>query len=77
MHEVRAQNSDVRLEPREYRLTDAECLDRGLIGAGEEVLVMRLGNAEDIAENMRKSERHGCNPFSVTASIWRAVRHMW
>ena len=64
MHKVGTEDSDIMLEPRENRLTDAQSLDRGLIGGGEKVLIVRRGVAKDVAKKVRNSQVHGCAPLS-------------
>ncbi|MDR3531642.1 MAG: hypothetical protein P4L90_13955, partial [Rhodopila sp.] len=65
VHEVGAENRDVLLETRQDGLADAECLDGFFVGAGEQMLIVRRGQAEDIAKNMGKSEMHGGDPFHL------------
>ena len=68
MHKVGAEDGDVLLEPRQDGLADTERLDGLLIGASEQVFVMRCGHAEDVAKNMRESEMHGFDPFRIAPS---------
>ena len=66
MHEVGTEYSNVLLEPRQHRLADTERLKGFFVGTGEKVFVMRRGQAEDVAEDMRNGKRHGCDPFHGT-----------
>jgi hypothetical protein len=64
MHKIGAEDSDILLEPRQDRLTDTKSPDGFLIGAGEQMLVVWRGRAEDPVKNRRKSEVHGRNPLT-------------
>lgn len=52
VHKIRAKNRHILLKPSENGLTDTERLKGFLVRAGEEVLVVRCGHAEDIAKKM-------------------------
>ena len=56
MHKVGAEDGDVLLEPRQHGLADTERLDGLLIGTGEQVFIMRRGQAEDVAKNVGEGE---------------------
>jgi hypothetical protein len=63
VNKVRTKDRDILAEPRQHWLADAKCLDRFLIGTGQQMLIMRHGQAEHIAKNRREDESHGYNPF--------------
>jgi hypothetical protein len=69
MHQVGTKGGDILLEPSQHGLAHAKGLDGFLIGAGEKVLIVRRGEAEDVAQNMRKRKAHGCDPFHYAASL--------
>ncbi len=69
MHKVGTKNGNVRREPRQHRLTDTQCLNRSLIGAGQKMFVVWRGQAENVPQTKRKSEMHGCDPFQK-APAW-------
>ena len=60
--QVGAQYGDLTLEPRQHRLANAERLDRGLVGAGEQMLVDGRRHAEKIADHVGKRKMHGKSP---------------
>ncbi len=66
MDEIGAKDGDILLETRQNRLTDTKCLDGFLIRAGKEMFVMRGREAENIAQDLGKSEIHLGNPFHKT-----------
>jgi len=52
MYQVGAQHGDILLEAGQDRLADVKGLDGFLIGASEQVLVMRHGQAEHGAKTL-------------------------
>jgi hypothetical protein len=71
MHQIGTKGRDVLLKPCQHALADAKRLDGFLICAGEKMLVVRCGDAEDITQNLRKREVHGYHPFHMRpAKSW-------
>jgi hypothetical protein len=64
MHEVGAENGNVLLEPGQHGLADTKRLDRLFIRTGQQMFVVRRGQAEDVAENMGQGEMHRTTPFT-------------
>jgi hypothetical protein len=71
VHQVGAQDGNILLEAGQDRLADAEGLNGFLIGAGEQVLVMRHGQAEYGAKTLWQSDMHRVRPLSLQAAAGR------
>jgi hypothetical protein len=69
MHEVRAEDGDILLEPCQYGLADAKRLQGFFVGAGEKVLVVRRRAAKNIVKTMEKGKMHGRNPFQIQSKL--------
>jgi hypothetical protein len=65
MHQVRTQDRDILLEAGQHRLADPQGLYGFLIGAGQKMLVMRGGQAENTPQDRRENDMHRRYPFDL------------
>ena len=69
MHEIGTEDGDVLLKTSKHRLAYTKCLDGLFVGSGKEMLVLKHGEAKDVAKGMGEGKVHGNDPFQMQPAL--------